>query len=158
MLRPPILIHNVDLGCLEVWLWLFFKVFFILKCVKIIFFYFLKLFLRSAHQNDRKHTKKINFKQKNLTFLKIQVDPRFQTLSSKNYLSQIIKFVELDIKLCYPSSTMMHAITPFKFQSKIPVMFYKKMVCVHHTNSTCIKLIFFLLIYFVFAYFFIRQS
>ena len=26
--------------CLGVWLWLFFKVFFVLKCIKIIFFYF----------------------------------------------------------------------------------------------------------------------
>jgi len=38
------------------------------------FFYFLKIILRSAHQNDPKHTKK-------LFFLKTRVQPRFQTLS-----------------------------------------------------------------------------
>jgi hypothetical protein len=32
------------------------------------FFYFLKLFLRSAHQT--KHTKKINFSQKKIEFFK----------------------------------------------------------------------------------------
>jgi len=41
---------------------LLFKVFFIGKCIKIIFFFiFLKLFLISAHQNDLKIYKKINF-------------------------------------------------------------------------------------------------
>jgi hypothetical protein len=38
---------------------LFFKV--LLKCIKIIFFILKKLFLKSAHQNDSKHIKKINF-------------------------------------------------------------------------------------------------
>jgi hypothetical protein len=45
-------------------LWLFFKVFFILNYIKIIFFYFLKLFLISVHQNDLKILKKINFFKK----------------------------------------------------------------------------------------------
>jgi len=39
---------------LGVWLWLFFKVFFILKYIKIIFFIFKKLFLISMHQNNLK--------------------------------------------------------------------------------------------------------
>jgi len=47
------------------WLRLFFKVFFILKCIKIIFFLFLNFFLRSAYQNDSKHIKKIIFLPKN---------------------------------------------------------------------------------------------
>jgi hypothetical protein len=47
---------------LGVWLRLFFKVFSVLKCIKTMFF--LKLFFRSAHQNDPKHTKKINFSPK----------------------------------------------------------------------------------------------
>jgi len=42
-------------------LWLFFKVFFILNYIKIIFFYFLKLFLISVHQNDLKILKKLIF-------------------------------------------------------------------------------------------------
>jgi len=45
-------------------LWLFFKVFFILNYIKIIFFYFLKLFLISVHQNDLKILKKIIFFKK----------------------------------------------------------------------------------------------
>jgi len=44
--------------CIGVWLWLLFKVFFVPKCIKMIFFIFKKLFLRSAHQNNLKHTKK----------------------------------------------------------------------------------------------------
>jgi len=43
---------------------LFFKVFFILKCIKIIIFLFLNFFLRSAYQNDPKHIKKLFFYQK----------------------------------------------------------------------------------------------
>jgi hypothetical protein len=46
-----------------------------LKYIKIIFFIFKKLFLRSAHQ---KH-KKINFFFK-LNFLKTRIELRFQTL------------------------------------------------------------------------------
>jgi len=46
---------------LEVWLGLYFKVFFVLKYIKMIFFIFKKSFLKSAHQNDLKHIKKINF-------------------------------------------------------------------------------------------------
>ena len=38
-----------DFTCIGVWLRLFFKVFFVLKYIKIIFFIFKKLFLRSAH-------------------------------------------------------------------------------------------------------------
>jgi hypothetical protein len=32
-----------------------------LKCIKIIFFYFKKLFLKLMHQNDPENIKKINF-------------------------------------------------------------------------------------------------
>jgi hypothetical protein len=62
---------------LKVRLWLFFKVFFIYKCIKIIFFFiFKKLFLISAHQNNLKILKKFNLKQikklkKNLLNIKI---------------------------------------------------------------------------------------
>jgi hypothetical protein len=51
---------------LEMWLQLVFKVFFMPKCIKIIFFK--KLFLRSAHQNDLKYIKKLIFSKKNLIF------------------------------------------------------------------------------------------
>ena len=44
--------------CLGKLLWLFFKVFFIQKYIKIIFFIFKKIFLTSAHQNDLKISKK----------------------------------------------------------------------------------------------------
>jgi hypothetical protein len=44
--------------CLGKLLWLFFKVFFIQKYIKIIFFIFKKLFLTSTHQNDLKTSKK----------------------------------------------------------------------------------------------------
>jgi hypothetical protein len=40
-----------------------------------IFFIFLKLFLRSAHQNDPKHS----FAKKKKNLLETQVGPRFQT-------------------------------------------------------------------------------
>ena len=40
-----------------------FEMFFTWKYIKIIYFYFLKLFLTSAHQNDIKTLKKINLKQ-----------------------------------------------------------------------------------------------
>jgi hypothetical protein len=59
---------------LKVWLRLFFKVFFILKYIKIYFFILKKLFLRSTYQNDSKHAKK-------MIFLGKQVDPRFQMCS-----------------------------------------------------------------------------
>jgi hypothetical protein len=46
-----------------------------------IFFIFLKLFLRSAHQNNTKYTKKIIFNKKNnLNFYRIRFAPRFQTI------------------------------------------------------------------------------
>ena len=71
--------------CLRVWLQLFFKVFFVLKCIKMIFFLFLKkLFLRSANQNNPKHIKKINFQQKRknkLNFLRTNRVP--QTMPNK---------------------------------------------------------------------------
>ena len=45
--------------CLDVWLLLLFKVFFIKKYIKIIYFlFFKKLFLISTHQNDLKTPKK----------------------------------------------------------------------------------------------------
>jgi hypothetical protein len=40
---------KILMECLEVWLWLFFKIFFTQKCIKIIFFIFLKIFLISAN-------------------------------------------------------------------------------------------------------------
>ena len=43
------------------------------------FFYFLKLFLRSAHQT--KHTKKINFSQKKIEFFKNTDSPTFPNAS-----------------------------------------------------------------------------
>jgi len=43
-----------------------------------VFFFFLKSFLRSAHQNDPKQ-KKIKFLQKKLIFLKTRFAPRSQT-------------------------------------------------------------------------------
>jgi hypothetical protein len=46
--------------------WLFFKVFFIQKYIKIIFFlFFKKLFLISAYQNNLKTPEKNNLKEKN---------------------------------------------------------------------------------------------
>jgi hypothetical protein len=54
---------------LGVWLWLFFKVLFVSKCIKIMFFYFFKkLFLRSAHQNNLKQKKLIFSKNQNWIF------------------------------------------------------------------------------------------
>jgi len=53
--------------CLGVWLWLFLKKLFVSKLIKMMFFFiFKKLFLRSAHQNDRKQTKKLIFNKKNI--------------------------------------------------------------------------------------------
>jgi hypothetical protein len=50
---------------LGVWLRLFFKMFFMLKYIKMMFFFIKKnLFLRSAHQNNLKHIKIIIFNQK----------------------------------------------------------------------------------------------
>jgi hypothetical protein len=66
--------------CLEVWLWLYFKVFFTQKCIKIIFFLILKKsFFILAHQNDPKTLKKILILSKN-KFLKTQVGPLSQTI------------------------------------------------------------------------------
>ena len=47
----------------------FFKVFFVRKRIKIMFFFiFLNLFLTTAYQNDSKTPKNIKFKQKILNF------------------------------------------------------------------------------------------
>jgi hypothetical protein len=35
--------NTINSTCLRVWLWLFFKVFFMPKCIKMMFFYFLKI-------------------------------------------------------------------------------------------------------------------
>jgi hypothetical protein len=43
-----------------------------------IFLFFLKLFLRSAYQNNPKHTKKLIFNKKKLNFLEMRIGPRFQ--------------------------------------------------------------------------------
>jgi len=55
--------YDKDRGDVNI-IWLLFKIFFIKKYIKIIFFLFLKkLFLISIHQNDLKtHKKYINFK------------------------------------------------------------------------------------------------
>ena len=55
--------YDKDRGDVTI-IWLLFKIFFIKKYIKIIFFLFLKkLFLISIHQNDLKtHKKYINFK------------------------------------------------------------------------------------------------
>jgi hypothetical protein len=50
------------LGCLGMWLWFLFKMLFTQKIMSIIFF--LKLFLRSAHQNNLKTSKTYYFKAK----------------------------------------------------------------------------------------------
>jgi len=69
---------EIAFSCLK-WYWsfiddllLFFKIIFILKYIKIIFFIFKKLFLISAHQNDLKIPKKILIwiKEKNFKNLK----------------------------------------------------------------------------------------
>jgi hypothetical protein len=63
---------------------LVFKVFFILKHIKIIFFIFKKLFLISTHQNNPKKYKNINLKQKikkNYFFLKTL--PKHNTKGAK---------------------------------------------------------------------------
>jgi len=43
--------------CLGVWLQLLFKKLFVLKCIKMMFFNFLKLILKSVYQNDPKNIK-----------------------------------------------------------------------------------------------------
>jgi hypothetical protein len=55
--------YDKDRGDVNI-IWLLFKIFFIKKYIKIIFFlFFKKLFLISIHQNDLKtHKKYINFK------------------------------------------------------------------------------------------------
>jgi hypothetical protein len=68
--------------CLGVWL--FFKVFFIWKCIKIIYiFIFFKLFLISAHQNDLKTLKILIWSKeknkKNLNFFKSIFETQKQT-------------------------------------------------------------------------------
>ena len=50
------------LGCLGMWLWFLFKMLFTQKIMSIIFF--LKLFLRSAHQNNLQTSKTYYFKAK----------------------------------------------------------------------------------------------
>jgi len=62
--------------CLEMWLWLFFKIFFMLKYIKMILIYFLKLFFRYY----LKYKKKLIFNKK-LNFYKTPFVPRSQTVS-----------------------------------------------------------------------------
>jgi len=57
-LKILILKNKIKKISLGIWLWLFFKVFFVLEYIKIMIFF--KLFLKSTHLNDSKHTKKIN--------------------------------------------------------------------------------------------------
>jgi hypothetical protein len=66
-------------ACLEVYLRLLFKMCFMPKYIKIIFFILKKLFLKSAHQNNLKH-KKIKFLIKKNNFFQNTVHPRVQTL------------------------------------------------------------------------------
>ena len=64
---------------LGVWLWLFFKVLFMPKCIKMIFFFiFLQIIFKiSILKQSKKYKKK-------LIFLKTRVLPHFQTLSVTN--------------------------------------------------------------------------
>jgi hypothetical protein len=49
-------------NCLRIWLWLFFKMFFIPKYIKIIYiFYFLKIIFKINASKQSKIYKKINF-------------------------------------------------------------------------------------------------
>jgi hypothetical protein len=59
----------------RVWLQLFFKVFFVPKCIKWCFFYF---FFKSMHQNNSKHIKKFKFFKKNKIFIKHGHVPNFR--------------------------------------------------------------------------------
>jgi len=66
---------------------LFFKLFFIQKCIKIKFFIFKKLFLLSTYQNNLKTPKNINLKQikklKNINFFKNVFETQTQTRLKK---------------------------------------------------------------------------
>jgi len=55
----PEILYN--LTCLRVWLWLLFKILFMLKYIKIIFFYFLKIIYKIIASKRSKTYKKINF-------------------------------------------------------------------------------------------------
>jgi len=59
--KSPAVLKYIWTG-LKVWLWLFFKIFFTHKYIKII--YFFKLFLISTYQNDLKTLKKYKFEEK----------------------------------------------------------------------------------------------
>jgi hypothetical protein len=66
---------------LEVWLRLFFKVFFVLKYIKIIFFLFLKIIFLNQRIKTIQNTKKLIFTKTNFEFLKNAVYTMFQTKS-----------------------------------------------------------------------------
>jgi len=78
------------------------------------FFIFLKLFLRSSHQNDPKHKKELIFSKNKLNFLKTRVGRRFQTLSEYKYKNLIKPFNVQNITLffCYKK---------FHVHTKIPL-------------------------------------
>jgi hypothetical protein len=50
-----------NLTCLRVWLRLLFKILFMLKCIKMMFFYFLKIIYKIIASKRSKTYKKINF-------------------------------------------------------------------------------------------------
>jgi hypothetical protein len=94
------------------WLWLFFKVFFTQKYIKIIFFIFKKLFLILTHQNDLKTQKNINLKKnkKNLIFLKthytklpLEVSKPLRGYLSDHYINQftMTSYNLFKIRSCY---------------------------------------------------------
>ena len=73
----------------HMWLRLFFKVFFIRKCIKIIFKK-KKLFLTSAHQNDLKTSKKyINLKQKKKLYFSKTLLKHKNKYDYYNYINQL---------------------------------------------------------------------
>ena len=64
-------------ACLRVWLRLLFKVLFVLKCIKMIFFYFLKIIFKiSASKRFKTHKKKF-FNKKIIEFLRNAVCTAF---------------------------------------------------------------------------------
>jgi len=70
-------------------MWLIFKMFFMLKCIKTLFFYFKKIIFEISAS---KHIKKLIFNKtkKKLNFFKIQVSPCF-------WLLDIFIFIGTDV-------------------------------------------------------------
>jgi len=90
------------LAYLRVRLRLLFKMLFVPKCIKMMFFFILKkLFLRPGHQNDPKYTKKINFSKKKMNFLGTRFAPRSQTATTlDSYFFVLLFFFSFLCVLC----------------------------------------------------------